>query len=125
MNRFNTMNGVLIMSRYLVAFIVVVGCFCGVGFGEVSSHAFSVADMLAMERVSDPQVSPDGKLIVFGLKTIDLEADKGLTDLWVVGVDGDGLRQFFAATDYSCSLNYFSSSKLKQRVLNSASSCEW
>ena len=64
--------------------------------GEVSSqqtHPFSIDDMLAMDRVSDPQVSPDGKRIVFTLRKTDLDADKGRTDLWLVGVDGEGLRQ--------------------------------
>ena len=48
------------------------------------SHPFSIHDMLAMERVSEPQVSPDGGEIVFTLRTTDLEADKGRTDLWLV-----------------------------------------
>ena len=29
------------------------------------THPFSVNDMLAMDRISDPQVSPDGKWIAF------------------------------------------------------------
>jgi dipeptidyl aminopeptidase/acylaminoacyl peptidase len=57
------------------------------------THPFSVHDMLAMERLSDPQVSPDGKWIVFVLRVTDLETDKGRTDLWLVGTDGTGLRR--------------------------------
>ena len=57
------------------------------------SHPFSIHDMLAMERVSEPQVSPDGGEIVFTLRTTDLEADKGRTDLWLVGTDGGELRR--------------------------------
>ena len=90
------------MSRYLVVLFACV-CFSGLAIGEVSSHRFSVDDMLAMEQVSDPQVSPDGALVVFTLKTIDLEADKGRTDLWVVGSDGVGLRRLTTneAADHS------------------------
>ena len=40
------------------------------------SHPFSVHDMLAMERISDPRPSPDGRRVVFVLRTTDLEADK-------------------------------------------------
>jgi dipeptidyl aminopeptidase/acylaminoacyl peptidase len=61
--------------------------------GEASTHPFSVHDMVAMDRISDPQVSPDGARIVFTLRTTDLEANKGRTDLWLVGTDGDGLRR--------------------------------
>ncbi len=57
------------------------------------THPFSVHDMLAMDRISDPQVSPDGKWIVFVLRKTDLEENIGRTDLWLVGVDGSGLRR--------------------------------
>ncbi|HSR68688.1 MAG TPA: S9 family peptidase [Acidobacteriota bacterium] len=46
-------------------------------------HPFSVHDMLAMERVSSPAASPDGRHIVFVLRSTDLEADRGRTDLWL------------------------------------------
>ncbi len=58
-----------------------------------NTHPFSVHDMLAMDRVSEPKVSPNGKFIVFTLRKTDLEANRGRTDLWLVGTDGDGLRQ--------------------------------
>ncbi len=57
------------------------------------THPFSVHDMLAMDRISDPQVSPDGRWIVFVLRKTDLEANVGRTDLWLVRVDGTGLRR--------------------------------
>jgi dipeptidyl aminopeptidase/acylaminoacyl peptidase len=59
----------------------------------VGSHPFSVHDMIAMDRISDPQVSPDGKRIAFSLRVTDLEANKGRRDLWVIGIDGSGLRR--------------------------------
>lgn len=57
------------------------------------THPFSVHDMLAMERISDPQVSPDGRTVVFVVRTTDLEANRGRTDLWSVGADGSGPRR--------------------------------
>jgi dipeptidyl aminopeptidase/acylaminoacyl peptidase len=57
------------------------------------THPFSVHDMLAMERLSDPQVSPDGKWITFVLKKIELEANLGRTDLWLTRTDGTDLRR--------------------------------
>jgi dipeptidyl aminopeptidase/acylaminoacyl peptidase len=44
-------------------------------------------------RISDPQVSPDGRWIVFVLRKTDLEANLGRTDLWLIGTDGTGLRR--------------------------------
>ena len=57
------------------------------------THPFSIHDMLAMVQLSDPQVSPDGSVVVFVLRKTDLEADKGRTDLWLVGTDGTNLRR--------------------------------
>jgi len=58
-----------------------------------ATHPFSVRDMLAMEQISDPRVSPDGRSIVFEKKVIDLAENKARSDLWLVGVDGAGLRR--------------------------------
>jgi len=68
---------------------------------QKSTHPFSVHDMLAVKRLSDPQVSPDGRWVVFVLRETDLEANLGRTDLWLarhpcgglVGTDGTGLRR--------------------------------
>ena len=57
------------------------------------THPFSVHDMVAMDRISDPQVSPDGRRVVFVLRKTDLEANRGRTDLWMVNIDGSGLRR--------------------------------
>ena len=51
-------------------------------------HPFSVRDLLALDRVGDPQVSPDGTQILFTLRKTDLEQNRGRKDLWVVGMDG-------------------------------------
>ena len=56
-------------------------------------HPFSVHDMLAMDRISDPQISPDGKWIVFVLRKTDLDTNRGRTDLWLVDVEGKNLKQ--------------------------------
>ena len=70
---------------------IVVGC--ALAKSDEGTHPFSVHDMLAMDRIGDPQVSPDGKWIVFTLRETDLDANKGKTDLWLVGADGNGLRR--------------------------------
>ncbi len=41
-----------------------------------------------LKRVSAPAVSPDGKSLVYGVRTYDLKANKGDTDLFVLNVAG-------------------------------------
>jgi dipeptidyl aminopeptidase/acylaminoacyl peptidase len=57
------------------------------------SHPFGVQDMLAMDRISDPEAAPDGRHVVFVRRTTDLEDDRGRTDLWLVAVESGKLRQ--------------------------------
>ena len=45
------------------------------------SHPFGVDDMLAMDRISDPQVSPDGKRVLFNVRVTDLAANRGREEL--------------------------------------------
>ncbi len=56
-------------------------------------HPFDVRDLVMMQRLSDPQVSPNGHEIVFVLRSTDLEKNGGRYDLWRVGADGSGLLQ--------------------------------
>ena len=45
---------------------------------------FTPADLVNLARVSDPQVSPDGRWAVFSLRETDLEANRGRNDLWLI-----------------------------------------
>jgi len=64
-----------------------------VSTASADTHPFSIHDMLAMDRISDPQVSPDGKLVLFTLRVTDVEANKGRTDLCLVDIDGSNPRR--------------------------------
>jgi dipeptidyl aminopeptidase/acylaminoacyl peptidase len=57
------------------------------------SHPITAHDLWVMQRISDPQVSPDGKRVVFTNRVTDFEKNKGINDLWLVNVDGSGLRR--------------------------------
>jgi len=47
-----------------------------------SKHPFSVDDLVSLNRVSDPALSPDGKTVVFTVRETDMAANRGRTDLW-------------------------------------------
>ena len=57
------------------------------------THPFSVHDMLAMDRISDPRVSPDGKVVAFAVSVTDLEKNKRRSDLYLAAVDGSWVRR--------------------------------
>ncbi|MFE8596549.1 prolyl oligopeptidase family serine peptidase [Archangium violaceum] len=60
---------------------------------------FTIQDQVSMRRISNPSASPDGKRIAFVLRSTDLEANKGRTDLWLVNADGTGLRQLTSSPE--------------------------
>ena len=88
---------VLFSFTGLFAFVIATAlpsvAFAAPAAAAADPHPFTVHDLLAMQRISDPQVSPDGKQVLFTLRTTDLDANAGRNDLWLVGSDGSGLRQ--------------------------------
>ncbi|MBN2475783.1 MAG: S9 family peptidase [Pirellulales bacterium] len=78
---------------YGALLLTLAGALCSQPAAERSSHPFSVHDMLAMEQISEAQVSPDGTWIAFTLRTVSLEENAGRSDLWLVRADGSGLRR--------------------------------
>ena len=46
-------------------------------------HPFDVHDLVMMDRVSDPQISPDGKRIAYQLRETDYEGNKGVNSVWI------------------------------------------
>jgi dipeptidyl aminopeptidase/acylaminoacyl peptidase len=46
--------------------------------------AFSVRDLVRLERISEPAVSPNGKSVAYTLRTTDMEANKARTGIWLL-----------------------------------------
>ena len=58
-----------------------------------SQTSFTVADLLAVKRVGDPQLSPDGRTIAFTVGTVNLAANRVVNQIYTVNVDGSSQRQ--------------------------------
>ena len=57
--------------------------------GQTSAkRPMTFADLMAMKRVSDPQISPSGKWVMFSVTDVSLEKNTKVNHLWVVGLDG-------------------------------------
>jgi dipeptidyl aminopeptidase/acylaminoacyl peptidase len=56
---------------------------------------FTIDDLVRLKRLSDPQLSPDGRYVVYVLRETDMDANKGRTDLWILDLkakDGEPRR---------------------------------
>jgi dipeptidyl aminopeptidase/acylaminoacyl peptidase len=77
------------VSRFArILFVALVACGLALPATATEPHPFSVHDMLAMLRLGDAQVSPDGRWVVFTVRETDLEANRGRNDLWLADVSG-------------------------------------
>jgi dipeptidyl aminopeptidase/acylaminoacyl peptidase len=54
---------------------------------SAAAHPFSIRDLVMMDRVGDPQLSPDGRYALFAVRATDYAANKGVTSLYVMDLD--------------------------------------
>jgi dipeptidyl aminopeptidase/acylaminoacyl peptidase len=54
---------------------------------------FDVQAMLRIARISEPQISPDGRLVAFTVQSIDLDQNTKPKQIWVVPIEGGSPRQ--------------------------------
>ncbi|HJY86447.1 MAG TPA: S9 family peptidase [Candidatus Acidoferrales bacterium] len=59
---------------------------------QTPSHKLSLDLYLEFEEVTDPQISPDGKQVVFTRRWVDKLNDKWESALWVMNADGSRQR---------------------------------
>jgi dipeptidyl aminopeptidase/acylaminoacyl peptidase len=65
-----------------------------VATGQVAEkRPITFKDLISLHRVSEPQISPDGKWIAYSVATPDLEANHSVRDIWVVPAAGGEARQ--------------------------------
>ena len=66
--------------KYLVKSFVFL--LLAVSAGSLNGQVMKPEDLWSLGRVSDPQVSPDGKEVLYAVRTYDLAANKGNTGIW-------------------------------------------
>src|SRR5215203_6718028 len=84
------------MRRAIPVFLFILGAVSAAAGAAEAPHPFTARDMHAMQRISDPRPSPDGRQIAYVVRTTDFAANRGRFDLWLVGVDGSGATQLTA-----------------------------
>src|SRR6266852_6834807 len=57
-----------------------------------SSHNLTAMDEFQLQLATDPQISPDGKKIVYVRRFADPMTDKRYSNLWIINADGSDHR---------------------------------
>ena len=50
---------------------------------DASARPFDVRDLVTLERVGSPTLSPDGRKLVVTVRQVDFDANKATTGLWI------------------------------------------
>jgi Tol biopolymer transport system component len=80
------------MKRAVLRRLLVIGAFAAyinvAAAQDAGKHAITVDDLLRMHRVSEAQISPDGKSVAYTLATPDMDANRNVSNVWMVPVRG-------------------------------------
>jgi dipeptidyl aminopeptidase/acylaminoacyl peptidase len=60
---------------------------------EGAKHAITFDDLIQMHRVGEAQVSPDGKSVAYTVSTPDMDANRGISNIWIVPTTGGAALQ--------------------------------
>jgi dipeptidyl aminopeptidase/acylaminoacyl peptidase len=63
-----------------------------------AGRPMTIDDLLAVKGVSDPQLSPDGSLIVYVVSELDRATEKSTTSLWLVPASGGDPKRLTTTT---------------------------
>jgi dipeptidyl aminopeptidase/acylaminoacyl peptidase len=75
------------MKSWLGIAVALACGFCVTASAEGTGRALTPTDLNMMARISDPQVSPDGRYVVYVQRETDLEGNRGRSDLWLLDLE--------------------------------------
>ena len=91
------------MKRFVTAISVFVLIVCGLATLAAAQEGrrFAIEDLMKVRRVSEPQVSPDGRYIAFVIGDVNWDANKVVNQVYVMNADGSGVKQLTNGTSSS------------------------
>src|SRR5215467_1335909 len=83
------------MMRRVPLIVTIVAVFSQLlAYGQgTSQRPFTFEDMMSLKRISGPQISPDGKWVLFSAVDVNLAENKKTPHLWIVPLAGGESRQ--------------------------------
>lgn len=89
------------MKRFAIAISVLLLVFTAGAHAQ--NGRFAVEDLLKVRRVSDPQVSPDGRQVAFVVGDVNFDANRVVNQIYLVPVAGGPTKQLTSGTSSASS----------------------
>lgn len=77
----------------LLTILLATQAFSQVKLGKSELSKFTPEDLLSFNRLSDPQISPDGKWVLYTLGTPSIEENKVSKDIYAISIDGTDIKK--------------------------------
>ena len=75
-----------LMHRF--TFLVLLITFCSNINSQIQKQPLDYLDVFELEYANNPQISPDGKMVVYRRMSFDIMTDKKVGNLWLISTDG-------------------------------------
>jgi dipeptidyl aminopeptidase/acylaminoacyl peptidase len=85
-------------NRWRWTIAILVALFVTVALAQEKSERLTPMDVFHLQYGADPQISPDGKRIVYARQFSDVMTDKRASNLWIVDFDGTEARALTTGT---------------------------
>src|SRR5215471_2046367 len=86
--------------RSAATFACATVCLTALGFAQ-AGRPMTIRDLITAVRITDPQVSPDGKSVAYVRTTTDPASGKRNADIWLASADQEASGKPFIAGDKS------------------------
>jgi dipeptidyl aminopeptidase/acylaminoacyl peptidase len=77
------------MRRFVALFVILIMSLASVAAKEQQpARPFTIDDLLKIRRVADPQLSPNGQWVAFTISDTDKAANRRITQIYLVSIEG-------------------------------------
>jgi dipeptidyl aminopeptidase/acylaminoacyl peptidase len=66
---------------------------------QADVRGLAAADLVALARISEPALAPDGRTLAYTLRETDLAADRGRCDIWLQDIAGGAAARRFTTRE--------------------------
>ena len=76
--------------------IILLSFFSSVSIAQAQQEGLQELDIFELEYAVDPQISPDGKKLVYIRYSMDIMKDRKVGQLWMINTDGSGHQKLLS-----------------------------
>ena len=80
------------LNALIIILTIMLSALCS-SLSAQTKRALELEDMFKIKRISDPQISPDGKWVAYVVANVNKEANNSNSDIWLASTSGGDARQ--------------------------------